>query len=100
MAFEEISWSTQRPSSAQITLNRILNFGVFYISLLWWVFFDNHIDELLSVLGDQLEALLVYRSGQTVAEHVQCLLYLCLIGLVLPHDCDFSILLSCSHLDA
>ena len=97
---EAISWSTQRPSSAQITLSRILNFSRCYFCLLWWVFFDNHIDELLSVLGHQLEALLVYRSGQTVAEHVQGLLDLCLVGLVLRNDCKNVILSSDLHLDA
>ena len=72
-----------------------------YFSLLWWVFFDNHIDKLLSVLGHQLEALLVDRSGQTVAEHIQGLLDLCLVGLVLQYGYHLlSYLVLVLHLDA
>ena len=41
------------------------------------------VNELISVLVDQLDALFVDRSGQAVAEDVQSLLDLRLVGLVL-----------------
>ena len=51
--------------------------------LLWRVFLDDHIDELISVLVNQLDALFVDRGGQAVAKDVQSLLDLRLVGLVL-----------------
>merc|ERR1719474_663846 len=50
---------------------------------IWRVFLDDHIDELVSVLVDQLDALFVDRGGQAVAEDVKSLLDLRLVGLVL-----------------
>ena len=86
MALEAISWSTQRPSSLQITLEKIdgMEWSLKYYSiLLWWILLDDHIDELISVLVDQLDALFVDRGGQAVAKDVQSLLDLRLVGLVL-----------------
>ena len=54
-----------------------------YSILLWWVFLDDHIDELISVLVDQLDALFVDWGGQAVAKDVKSLLDLRLVGLVL-----------------
>ena len=54
-----------------------------YSVLLWRVFLDDHIDELISVLVDELDALFVDRGGQAVAKDVQSLLDLRLVGLVL-----------------
>ena len=86
MALEAISWSTQRPSSLQITLEKIdgMEWSLKYYSiLLWWILLDDHIDELISVLVDELDALFVDRGGQAVAKDVQSLLDLRLVGLVL-----------------
>ena len=86
MALEAISWSTQRPSSLQITLEKIdeMEWSLEnYSVLLWRVFLDDHIDELISVLVDELDALFVDRGGQAVAKDVQSLLDLRLVGLVL-----------------
>ena len=88
MALEAISWSTQRPSSLQITLeeSRVgMEWSLirYYSILLWRVFLDDHIDELISVLVDQLDALFVDWGGQAVAKDVQSLLDLRLVGLVL-----------------
>ena len=88
MALEAISWSTQRPSSLQITLEKRwvgMEWSLirYYSILLWRVFLDDHIDELISVLVDQLDALFVDRGGQAVAKDVQSLLDLRLVGLVL-----------------
>ena len=55
----------------------------YYSILLWRVFLDDHIDELISVLVDELDALFVDRGGQAVAKDVQSLLDLRLVGLVL-----------------
>ena len=54
-----------------------------YSVLLWRVLLDDHIDELVSVLVDQLDALFVDRGGQAVAKDVKSLLDLRLVGLVL-----------------
>ena len=54
-----------------------------YSILLWRVFLDDHIDELISVLVDELDALFVDRGGQAVAKDVKSLLDLRLVGLVL-----------------
>ena len=86
MALEAISWSTQRPSSLQITLEKIdgMEWSLKYYSiLLWWILLDDHIDELISVLVDQLDALFVDRGGQAVAKDVKSLLDLRLVGLIL-----------------
>ena len=88
MALEAISWSTQRPSSLQITLEKRwvgMEWSLirYYSILLWRVFLDDHIDELISVLVDQLDALFVDRGGQAVAKDVKSLLDLRLVGLVL-----------------
>ena len=87
MALEAISWSTQRPSSLQITLEKRwigMEWSLKYYSiLLWRVFLDDHIDELISVLVNQLDALFVDRGGQAVAKDVKSLLDLRLVGLVL-----------------
>ena len=88
MALEAISWFTQRPSSLQITLEKRwvgMEWSLirYYSILLWRVFLDDHIDELISVLVDQLDALFVDWGGQTVAKDVQSLLDLRLVGLVL-----------------
>ena len=85
---EAISWSTQRPSSLQITLEKRwvgMEWSLirYYSILLWRVFLDDHIDELISVLVDELDALFVDRGGQAVAKDVQSLLDLRLVGLVL-----------------
>ena len=85
---EAISWSTQRPSSLQITLEKRwvgMEWSLirYYSILLWRVFLDDHIDELISVLVDQLDALFVDRGGQAVAKDVKSLLDLRLVGLVL-----------------
>ena len=88
MALEAISWSTQRPSSLQITLEKRwvgMEWSLirYYSILLWRVFLDDHIDELISVLVDELDALFVDRGGQAVAKDVKSLLDLRLVGLVL-----------------
>ena len=57
--------------------------------ILGWVFVDNHVHELIGVLGNELDALLVNGGGQTVAQHIQGLLDLCLVGLVLQYDYAF-----------
>ena len=85
---EAISWSTQRPSSLQITLEKRwvgMEWSLirYYSILLWRVFLDDHIDELISVLVDELDALFVDRGGQAVAKDVKSLLDLRLVGLVL-----------------
>ena len=57
-----------------------------YSILLWRVFLDDHIDELISVLVNQLDALFVDWGGQAVAKDVKSLLDLRLVGLVLQKN--------------
>ena len=40
-----------------------IEIGFSFFCLLWWVFVDNHVHELIGVLGNELDALLVNGGG-------------------------------------